>query len=38
MSLSVKTQGGSGGGEGFFGIGEVREYEGGSAVKIVKFL
>jgi len=26
------------GGEGFFGIGEVREYEGGSAVKIVKFL
>jgi tRNA pseudouridine55 synthase len=24
--------------EGFFGIGEVREYEGGSAVKIVKFL
>lgn len=26
------------GGEGFFGIGEVREYESGSAVKIVKFL
>ena len=26
------------GGEGFFGLGEVREYEGGSAVKIVKFL
>ena len=26
------------GGEGFFGIGEVREYEGGTAVKIVKFL
>lgn len=26
------------GGEGFFGIGEVREYENGSAVKIVKFL
>lgn len=26
------------GGSGFFGIGEVREYEGGSAVKIVKFL
>ena len=23
---------------GFFGIGEVREYESGSAVKIVKFL
>jgi putative membrane protein len=26
------------GGEGFFGLGEVREYEDGSAVKIVKFL
>lgn len=26
------------GGEGFFGLGSVREYEGGSAVKIVKFL
>ena len=26
------------GGDGFMGIGEVREYEGGSAIKIVKFL
>ncbi|MBQ8447501.1 MAG: tRNA pseudouridine(55) synthase TruB [Clostridia bacterium] len=26
------------GGTGFFGIGSVREYEGGSAIKIVKFL
>jgi tRNA pseudouridine55 synthase len=26
------------GGEGFFGLGEVREYEDGSAIKIVKFL
>jgi tRNA pseudouridine55 synthase len=26
------------GGEGFLGLGEVREYEDGSAVKIVKFL
>ena len=26
------------GGDGFFGIGEVREYEDGSAIKIVKFL
>lgn len=26
------------GGDGFFGIGEVREYEGGSAVKTIKFL
>jgi tRNA pseudouridine55 synthase len=26
------------GSEGFFGIGEVREYEEGSAIKIVKFL
>jgi tRNA pseudouridine55 synthase len=26
------------GADGFFGIGEVREYESGSAVKIVKFL
>ncbi len=26
------------GGDGFFGLGEVREYEEGSAVKIVKFL
>lgn len=25
------------GGEGFFGLGEVREYEGGNAIKIVKF-
>lgn len=26
------------GGDGFFGLGEVREYEDGSAIKIVKFL
>ena len=26
------------GGSGFFGIGEVREYESGSAIKMVKFL
>ena len=26
------------GAKGFLGIGEVREYESGSAVKIVKFL